>query len=110
MRPPVVKWMPTFVPSIFSSTINDGAAINASESFWPRWLSSSVPFEPNKCGVRGYLMKSSRVAPIFHELTSWKAPFEFKSHTFLFLQTQVVLVERSVCDLNSKGAFQLVSS
>src|SRR6185369_3164510 len=53
-----------FVPSIFSSTIKDGSAINASDSFRPRCLSSSVPFEPNKCGVRGYLMKSSRDAPI----------------------------------------------
>jgi len=26
--------------------------------------SSSVPFEPNRCGVRGYLTKSSRVAPM----------------------------------------------
>jgi len=44
------------------------AAINASDSARPRCLSSSVPCEPNKCGGRGYLMKSSRVAPITHEI------------------------------------------
>src|SRR5580693_5731103 len=56
--------MPAFVPSTFSFTIKDGSATNASDSFRPTCLSSSVPFEPNKCGVRGYLTKSSRVAPI----------------------------------------------
>src|SRR5437867_6718116 len=60
--------MPTFVPSSFSSTMSDRSAINASDSFRPRCLSSSVPFEPKRCGVRGYLMKSSRVAPILREL------------------------------------------
>src|SRR5687768_3714497 len=64
--------MPTFVPSIFSSTINDGSAMNASDAFRSKCLSSSVPLEPNRCGVRGYLTKLSREAPIignWHEQT-----------------------------------------
>src|ERR1700686_1940920 len=64
MRPADVKWMPTFVPSSFSSTMSEASAMKARDSFWPRCLSSSVPREPNRCGVRGYLVKSSRDAPM----------------------------------------------
>src|ERR1035437_6450230 len=56
--------MPTFVPSSFFSTMREGSAIKPLDSPGPRCLSSSVPFEPKGCGVRGYLTKSSRVAPI----------------------------------------------
>src|ERR1035441_8435772 len=56
--------MPTFVPSSFSSTMREGSAIKPLDSFGPRCLSSWVPLEPERCGVRGYLTKSSRVAPI----------------------------------------------
>ncbi len=31
-----------------------------------------VPFDPNRCGVRGYLVKSQYEAPIFHILLSLK--------------------------------------
>src|SRR5438477_5243316 len=48
--------------------MSDESAMNDSDSFRPRCLSSSVPFEPKRCGVRGYLMKSSRVAPITREI------------------------------------------
>src|SRR5689334_511210 len=51
--------MPTFVPSIFSSTISDGSATKRSDSASPRCLSSSVPLEPKRCGVLGYLTNSS---------------------------------------------------
>ena len=33
-------------------------------------VSSSVPLEPNRCGVRGYFTKSSRVAPMAEALCS----------------------------------------
>src|SRR5713101_4107683 len=56
--------MPTFVPSSFSSTMSDGSASKSSDSSCARCLSSSVPFEPKRWGVRGNLMKSSRVVPI----------------------------------------------
>src|SRR6266567_632256 len=56
--------MPTFVPSSFSSTMSEESAMKSRDSCWPRCLSSSVPREPNKCGVRGYFMKSSRDAPM----------------------------------------------
>ena len=56
--------MPTFVPSIFSSTINDSSAMNRMDSASLRCLSSSVPLEPNRWGVRGYLMKSPCEVPI----------------------------------------------
>src|ERR1039458_6442813 len=44
--------------------MREGSAIKSLDSPGPRCLSSSVPFEPKRCGVRGYLTKSSRVAPI----------------------------------------------
>src|SRR3954471_6236919 len=56
--------MPTFVPSIFSSTISDGSAMNRSDSASPKCLSSPVPFEPNRWGVLGYLVKLSRELPM----------------------------------------------
>src|SRR5713101_1366116 len=56
--------MPTLVPSSFSSTMSEASAMKSRDSCWPRCLSSSVPREPNRCGVRGYFMKSSRDAPI----------------------------------------------
>src|SRR5438874_1234657 len=56
--------MPTLVPSSFSSTINDSSATNSHDSRSPRRLSSAVPVEPNRCGVLGYLTKSSREAPM----------------------------------------------
>src|SRR6185369_3649591 len=56
--------MPTFVPSIFSSTISESFVMNLLDSDSLRCLSSSVPFEPNRCGVLGYLTKSSREAPM----------------------------------------------
>lgn len=42
------KWMPTFVPSIFSSTISDSSAMNAFDSSSPRCLSSTVPLLRSK--------------------------------------------------------------
>ena len=59
MRPAVVKWMPTFVPSSFSSTMSDASAMKSEDSPWPRCLSSSVPLEPKRWGVRGYLTNVS---------------------------------------------------
>ena len=58
--------MPTFVPSIFSSTISEGLLMNLSESPSFICLSSAVPREPNKCGVLGYLMKSPCDSPMGH--------------------------------------------
>ncbi len=45
----------TLVPSIFSSTMSDGSAMKACDARRPKCLSSSVPREPKRCGVRGYL-------------------------------------------------------
>ena len=58
--------MPTFVPSSFSSTISDPSARKRSDSASPRCLSSSVPLEPKRWGVLGYLTNSSRELPMAH--------------------------------------------
>src|ERR1035437_5920192 len=41
-----------------------GSPANPPDEFFDLTRSSSVPVEPKRCGVRGYLTKSSRVAPI----------------------------------------------
>src|SRR3954451_25035294 len=51
--------MPTFVPSSFSSTMSDSSARKRRDSASPRCLSSSVPLEPKRWGVLGYLTNSS---------------------------------------------------
>ena len=51
-------WELTADPS--GTAMSDGSAMNASDSFRPRCRSSSVPFEPKRCGVRGYLMNLAR--------------------------------------------------
>src|SRR4051794_39204494 len=64
--PSPVKWMPTFVPSSFSSTISDSSASKRRDSASPRCLSSSVPLEPKRWGVLGYLTNSSCDRPTVH--------------------------------------------
>jgi hypothetical protein len=44
--------------------------MNTSDSSQPSCLSSFVPFEPNRCGVRGYLLKSSRLPAQTHLIDS----------------------------------------
>jgi len=38
---PILEYLPTLVPSIFSSTMSDGSAIYASDSFRPRFLKNN---------------------------------------------------------------------
>jgi hypothetical protein len=56
--PSGVKWMPTLVPSSFSSAISDPSARKRADSPSSRCLSSSVPLEPKRWGVLGYLTNS----------------------------------------------------
>jgi ADP-ribosylglycohydrolase len=59
MNPPAVSKRDRILGGLWGSLVGD--ALGVPVEFKDR---ASVPFEPNKCGVRGYLMKSSRVAPI----------------------------------------------
>lgn len=43
--------------------LSDGSATKRADSSADKCLSSSVPREPKRCGVRGYLTKSSRERP-----------------------------------------------
>ena len=59
-----MKWIPTLVPSSFSSTTSDGSLSICAVSAVPNRLSSEVPSDPARCGVRGYLKKSPLVVPM----------------------------------------------
>lgn len=45
-------------------TLAPGYHLSGFQPFQFEPFTSSVPFEPKRCGVRGYLMKLSRVAPM----------------------------------------------
>ena len=59
-----MKWIPTLVPSSFSSTTSDGSFSICAVSAGPNRLSSEVPSDPARCGVRGYLKKLPLVIPM----------------------------------------------